>query len=70
MIGQILLTIVTILLLAGIAAVAFWAGVTYCRTRMLPTILARMTDKELDELADRTAEERDTLDLPEAVGEG
>lgn len=43
-----------ILTAAGCLLVGFTAGVRYCGTRMLPVILAEMSDEELSDLAERS----------------
>lgn len=39
---------------------SFWIGVRYCTRTLMPVILAKMSTKELGELAKRTAEERES----------
>lgn len=45
-------------LLVAVAVLFFLVGVRYCSRAMLPVILARMTPKELGELAKKAAAER------------
>lgn len=48
----------TILVGALVIAISFVAGVRYGTTKYLPGRMARMTEKELDDLADSVTEER------------
>lgn len=51
--------VVTIPAVLVTAALSFVAGVRYCGRNMLPGIMARKTDEELDQLADQVAAERE-----------
>jgi hypothetical protein len=48
-----------ILVGAGFATVGFFGGVRYCATKMLPGIFARMTPRELSQLAAQSKRLRD-----------
>jgi hypothetical protein len=41
-----------------VGVLSFVIGVRYTTSKLLPVILARMTEEELSRLADRAAEER------------
>lgn len=52
------LWIVSILVGVACLAVGFLAGLRYAAAKLLPGLLARMTEEELSELASKAAEER------------
>jgi hypothetical protein len=45
-------------LLVAVAAISFYLGVRYCARTMLPVLLARMPQKDLNELSATVAKER------------
>ena len=53
----------SILVVALVTAISFAAGVRYGTTKYLPGHMARMTSKELDDLADAVDTERQALGL-------
>lgn len=58
MTGVIIAIMLTILVTALVVAISFVAGVRYGTTSYLPGRMARMTEKELDDLADAVTDER------------
>lgn len=52
------MVLLTIIVAAVSGAICFLVGVRYALTKMLPSVLARMTPEELGELGKKAARER------------